>query len=313
MTPRSALVDGIRRVGRAPALLAGVWLMTLLVSVPPALALRSSIEEQLDASLEAEGAARGVNYDWMQEFAAQATGAAVTLRPTIIGFGAVLDDISGMLDNVARPTSIVAIASAYVVLWLFLAGGIIDRYASDHVTRSSGFFAACGTYFGRFLRLGVIMLAAYAALFGLVHPWLFEQLYPKIVAGATLERTAFVVRAGLYAVFGVLLGGLSLLFDYAKVRAVVEGRRSMTGAVRAACRFLRRNLSAAVALGVADLGVFIAAVAVYALVAPNAGGTGWLIWVGLAIGQGYILLRLWVKLVFWASETALFEGRSGQT
>jgi hypothetical protein len=28
-----------------------------------------------------------------------------------------------------------------------------------------------------------------------------------------------------------------------------------------------------------------------------------------AMGQVYVLARLWVKLVFWASETALFQSR----
>jgi hypothetical protein len=32
---------------------------------------------------------------------------------------------------------------------------------------------------------------------------------------------------------------------------------------------------------------------------------------GFAIGQIYVLARLWVKLTFWASETALFQSRLG--
>ena len=32
-------------------------------------------------------------------------------------------------------------------------------------------------------------------------------------------------------------------------------------------------------------------------------------WMGFAIGQIYMVARLWVKLVFWASETALFQER----
>ena len=47
----------------------------------------------------------------------------------------------------------------------------------------------------------------------------------------------------------------------------------------------------------------------YAAVAPGAGGIGWTMWIGFAIGQLYILARLCVKLIFWASETALFQGR----
>jgi hypothetical protein len=32
-------------------------------------------------------------------------------------------------------------------------------------------------------------------------------------------------------------------------------------------------------------------------------------WIGLAIGQLYVAARLWVKLLFWSSATALFQSR----
>ena len=48
---------------------------------------------------------------------------------------------------------------------------------------------------------------------------------------------------------------------------------------------------------------------VYALAAPGARSTGARVWLGLAIGQLYLLGRLWIRLVFFASETALFQGR----
>src|SRR5947208_2804491 len=100
MTVIEALRDGIRRVNRAPAILFGVWLLTTLVSLPLGLAMRGLLEQHLDSSLAAESAAAGVNYDWMQEFSRQATGLGVTFQPTIIGFGAVLDNLSAFLDNV---------------------------------------------------------------------------------------------------------------------------------------------------------------------------------------------------------------------
>src|ERR1043166_1548235 len=92
----------------------------------------------------------------MQELRDQATGLGVTLRPTVVGFGAVLDNLSAFLDDTTRPIVIVGGASAYIVLWLFFAGGIIDRYARDRATHAHGFFAACGVHFFRFLRLGAI-------------------------------------------------------------------------------------------------------------------------------------------------------------
>jgi len=305
-----AFADGIRRVLRAPAVLAGVWLMTLLVSLPLALAVRGMIAQHLGSSLAADTAVNGVNYEWWQEFSSQASGLGVTLKPTIVGFGAVLDNLSAFVDNEHRPVVIVGAASAYVVLWLFFAGGIIDRLARDRTTRSYGFFAASGVFFFRFLRLAVVMWIAYAALFGFVHPWLFDTIYPKMIHNMTVERTAFAVRVVLYVVFGLVLAGFNVVFDYAKVRAVVEDRRSMLGALAAALRFVERNFGSAAMLYVADFLLFLLVVVGYGtFVRGLAVGGGRMMWAGFALGEAYVLARLAVKLIFWASEISLFQAR----
>ncbi len=302
----SAWRDGMRRVNDAPLVLAGVWVMTVLLSLPLTLALRDSLATHLGSSLAADRAANGVDYDWMQEFSDVATGAAVTFRPTILGFGAVLDNLSAFLDDTTRPIAIVAFASAYLLLWIFLAGGILDRFARDRATRANGFFAACGVFFFRFLRLGAVQWIVYASLFGGVHVWLFDRLYPRLIRDLTVERTAFLIRLSMYVVFGLALAGCNAIFDYAKVRAVVEDRRSVLGALTAAVRFIGRNPAAAATLYLLDFLLFLIVIAVYAAIAPDASTP---VWSALIVGQVYIVARLWVKLVFWASEVALFQER----
>jgi hypothetical protein len=309
MSAWTALGDGVRRVGRAPALVAGVWALTLLVSVPLAVVLRGMLAQHLGNSLAADSAASGVNYDWMQEFAEQASGVGATFRPTVIGFAAVLDNLSAFVDNVPRPLVVVSAASIYILGWLFVAGGIIDRLARDRPIRAHGFFSACGVFFFRFLRLAAAQWLVYAFLFGFMHVWLFDRLYPRMIHDIPVERTAFLARAALYVVFGVLVAAGSVIFDYAKVRAVVEDRRSMLGAINAAIGFIWRNAAGAVTLFVFDVLLFAMVVAAYGAIAPGAGGAGATMWVGLAIGQLYVVARLAVKLAFWASETALFQGR----
>jgi len=303
-----ALTGGMRRVNRAPAILGGMWLLTLAVSLPLALTMRDMLAQHLGASLAADRAAAGVNYDWMQEFADQASGVGVTFKPTIIGFGAVLDNLSGFLDNVPRPIVIISAASAYIVLWMFAAGGILDRYARDRATRAHGFFPPSGVFFFRFLRLGVVQWLVYAALFGLVHPLLFDRFFGRITHDMTVERSAFALRVGFYIAFGIVVAACNLIFDYAKVRAIVEDRRSIVGAISAAVRFVRSN-PAAIGLYAMNAALFVIVVAIYAIVAPGAGSAGASMWIGLAVSQIYIAARLWVKLVFWASEVALFQQR----
>src|SRR5262245_63799711 len=88
----NAFREGLGRVRRAPALVAGVWLATLLLAIGPALTLHALIEGHLGSSMMADTAATGVNFDWWNEFLAQASGIGQSFVPAILGFAAVLED-----------------------------------------------------------------------------------------------------------------------------------------------------------------------------------------------------------------------------
>lgn len=302
----AAFRDGLRRVNAAPVLLVGLCAFTLTVGLPLSLALRSTIADHLDASLIAERAASGVSYDWWQEFLSAASGLATTFVPSIIGFGAVLDNLSALADNQPMATTVAAAVAAWIVLWSFLSGGVLDRYARNRPTRVHGFFAAAGVHFWRFLRLGVLALAAYAALFGPVHDLLFEDLYPALTRDLSAERSAFGVRAALYLVFFAALAAVNLIFDYARVRMVVEDRRSAVGALVAGARFVRRHRRAGY-LYLLNTAAFVALVALYALLDPGAPGDGLSLWLVLATGQLFIVARHYLKLLFYASEISFFQ------
>ncbi len=67
----------------------------------------------LGGSLAAESAATGVNYDWWNEFLAQAAGVGQSFVPAIIGFAAVLKNLSGVADAERLPIVIAAAVSAH--------------------------------------------------------------------------------------------------------------------------------------------------------------------------------------------------------
>ena len=309
MRPYDALRDGIRRVNRAPVILVCVLLITLLTALPFSLFMRDALKTHLANSVVAEQVAGGVNVQWWNEFTAQAGALGQTFRPTIIGFAAVLDNLSAFADGESRPAPILWLGAFYLLLWLFLSGGILDRYARGRPTRSHEFFTACGVYFVRFLRLAPFMALAYYILFAVVHPFLLDETYAAVTRDVTVQRTAFFIRLALYAVFGALLVFVNVIFDYARVRAVVEDRRSMIGAIVAGARFVRRNASGVAALYLMTGALFGVLLVLYALAASGRGSSGARFWIGLAVAQLFLLGRLWIKLVFFASETALFQGR----
>ena len=125
-----ALRDGIRRVNDAPAILFGVWLLMLGVSLP------------LTAAEVAVTAGASVGSSNAAEVLLNRTG----IKPFLVM-------VEGLLGPIWGGNGILR-ASRFVV-WLFVLGGIVDRLARDRATRTDGFFAASGVYFFRFVPLAV--------------------------------------------------------------------------------------------------------------------------------------------------------------
>ena len=302
-----AVFDGVQRVLNAPALVAGLYLATLGAVLPMGLALHESIDAQLGNSLAADRMADGVDTVWWDEFTARSTGIERTFRPQIIGFAAVLSNLSAMADNAPPRGAVAALVIGYLLVWAFLIGGVIDRLARQRPLRGAGFFSACGHHVFRIARLGVAVGVVYWLLFDVVHRWLFGDLVRMLTRDLTVERNAFLLRMVLYALFGLVVVGVNLLFDYAKIRLVVEDRRSVLGALLAAWRFVRRRPGATLGLYLVNGLLFVAVLGAYALVAPGVGAPGVGMWAGFLAGQAYIAARVFTKLVFYASETAYFQ------
>lgn len=309
MSVRSIWLTALGRVRRAPAIVIMLWLASLVITVPPAFTIYSAIDTHLDSSLEADTAADGMNYDWMQEFRAQAGPLGRTLRPDVIGFAAVLDSASALADASLRPPVVVLGGVTFVLLVWFVSPGAIAKLASDRSADPGTFLYFCGAFGFRMLRLGIFALAAYIILFGSLHAWLFDDVFESATRNLTVERTAFFIRLALYIVFFAILALVNLAIDFAKVRLIVEDRRSVLGAVSAAVRFIRANPRVTIGAYAMNVLTFGVVLAVYAVVVPGAGSAGASMWAGFLIGQLYVLARLAVKLAFWASDIVALETR----
>jgi hypothetical protein len=304
-TAVGAFLEGWRRVLRAPAVTIGVLATLFLLALPLGLALRAMLAEHLGSSVTAERAAFGWDAGWAAEFGSQAQGIGRTFTHEILGFGSTLSVISGFFDARPLPPAIAGAAVAFAIVWIFLSGGILDRFARGRPVRTAAFFAACGVYFWRFLRLAIIVGAAYWALFAWLHPYLFGSLWNQLTRNESSEATAAAIRVALYVVFALALALVSIVSDYAKVRAVVEDRRSMIGALGASIRFLRRRPLRALGLYLLSALAALIIIRLWYSAAPEAWESiGW----AFLTTQVYMLARVWAKLAWIAAEVVFFQG-----
>jgi len=300
-------IGGWRRVAQAAGMALLLHAVTFALALPFAMLVRDQIAGQLGSSLAAGAVADAVDNDWWSEFTAQATGLGTTFTPSIIGFASTLDSLSRVLDARYPPAALMWLLGGYLALWTFLSGGIIDRYARQRPTHAHGFFSASGRSFFRLARLTAFGGLLYWVLFKYVHPWLFLDLFRDVTRGLGVERTAFAWRLLFYLVFGVVLLKINIVLDYARIRLVVEDRRSALGAIRASIRFLWLHPLDATALYALDSVGFVLLLALWWVAAPGVYGTGLMMWLAFAAGQLYLLARLAIKLHFLASQTSLFQ------
>ena len=300
-----AWLEGWRRVIRAPAVAASVLVLTLLLALPLAVALNGMLVEHLGPSAEAAKAASNWDEGWANEFQQHAQGLGRTFTHEILGFGGTIKILSDLVDRQPLNPTLAGGVAAYLVVWIFLSGGIIDRYARARPLRTAAFFAACGVYFVRFLRLAVVQIAVYWALFGWLYPWLFGRVYAHFVRNMTMESHALAVRVSFYVVFWLIVVTFSVIFDYAKVRAVVEDRRSMISAIGSGVRFVRRRVFRTFGLYGLNSLVFLLILRLWYEAAPAAWRSPWQ---AFLITQIYLLCRVWAKLAFLSSEVVFFQG-----
>jgi hypothetical protein len=265
--PLGAFVEGWRRVLHAPAAVFGtlvaIWVSSRLVSVA------LSVSRTLPASAFPVTAGQ-----WLLAVERELRNFTAVVAP----------DISHFFQPGPIPPAIIAATFVQTGLWLFLSGGLLDRFARARPIRTGAFFSAAGTYFFRFLRLAIIV-------------W---------VAGWALLRWQRAFEGSVPVRVGVLIGvaAIGLIVDFAKVRAVVEDRRSMLGAVVGAIRFIRRRVWRVAGLTLLNGLTMLAIVRILFQIDETAVPA----WLSLLLSIGWILLGTAARLAYMASEVVFFQG-----
>ncbi|MFQ5876899.1 MAG: hypothetical protein ACE5JH_04285 [Acidobacteriota bacterium] len=304
---------GFRRLRAAPRLLLALWLTNLAVALPAAWAMDSLLRDAIGASLVHESLRAGFDMDWFWTFRTQARGLGTSFKPTLVGAGAFYENLEGWVtgEMFTAFSGIVGLGLLYALLWGFLLGGALERLARPAGALSPAEFAgACGRYFFRFLRLGLIGLVPYLAVY-LLSRWGYGRL-ASLTRDVTRERAVLALSLLFMASTAFLLILVHMVIDYARIATVVEGHRDML-------RACLRGLGFVLAHPLRTLGIYYglalvsaALLLLYALLAPGAGPSS-AAGVALAFlaGQLFLLARLAVRLTLLAGQTVLFQTTAG--
>lgn len=302
-----ALAGGAAAVVTAPHLLVMVALVTLLTAAPFGAFLGARLQTALAGQPLKPELSSEIDPEWWLEYRTHATGFEATFVPAIVGFAGPLSNLSAVLDGTPQPLVLLVPAAIAAATWALLWGGLLTRFAQRRRLGAAAFLAACRRHWLTFVQIAVLAAVGQAILYLTIHRLLFGVIFNAYAAGDVSEVSALVVRVLLYAVFGSCIAAISLIGDYARVLAVTRDERRVMSLVSDAWRLVRTQWRPVVIVfAVAGL-LFVALLALYGA-AETLSGSRLGGWRAIAVGQGYILGRLAIRLVAAASEVRLVQG-----
>jgi len=302
-----ALIEGFNRILSAGKIILWVYLFSFFLVLGPTLIVSEMIEESLGQSLISEDLSAGFNDAWYREFRSVTKGFGESFRFSTAGIGAILDGVDAFLSGkiFQETLAVFFLGILYLVIWVFLSGGVLHFYNTNDPVTFGHFMKGAGIYFFRFLRLAVIAGLFYWLIYFHLLAFLGD-LIQEHTREVIDERVAFLWMLAKYLVVLMFLIFVNLIVDYTKIITVTKRQRSVFLAIVESFRFVLgnvgRTLSLYVVIGL--LGVFF--LCLYGLLAPGGLQHSWIgvIW-ALALGQIYILSRIWIRLLFMASQSAL--------
>ena len=275
--------NGVSTVRRNSGMIFWIWLIDLLFGIIVAAPIYFLFNRDFGHSPSGEGLGR-LNFIWL---------------------GDVFYKYQDLLPALASWVLVPALF--FILVSVFLNGGIIGRLAAVEKTTLQGFFADCGKYFGRFFRVFLLSLPVYVLVFGglvklVSAPFKF---WAKNAAG---EMPVIVASNLKFLMTILLLSIVQMYFDYVKIHLVVRDGRKVLAAAAAALSFIGRKFFKAWGLYLLVGLLFIMATAVFIAVTNVLPGTGVAALVlGFIWAQAYIFARISTKVLFFAAELDLYK------
>jgi hypothetical protein len=197
------------------------------------------------------------------------------------------------------------LVALYIVMEAFLAGGFYSAYSSRARTRGGSFFSSSAS---RFFPILAVTVAEVALLF-----LLYRGNAAWASAGANAARKALadyqVFHAAIwrYAAVAVTLLIINILSDFVKAAVSIDDD-TFTSKLRRGFSFVVKHPLSPVGLYLIGTVLSGGIIASYFFIGMNSHAVDEAgVLVEITVGQIFVLLRIFSKLIFYAGEAVLYK------
>jgi hypothetical protein len=279
---------------------------SLILAVP----MYHSLKDSFGNSLVRENMAEGFDYLWWEEYRDEAQGLEQTFVPSIIGKGAILNNLEGLIQLriFDLPPVILIFGLMYIIMHTFLAGGILSLFRKRQAKFSLGdFFQGAANYFFRFF-----LLMLFSWFFFLIIAQGVKGSFDSILRG--MRETAISEVAPFYwglvfsAVVFFLFLFIQMVFDYGRIKIVEEDSGNILTSLAGAFGFVFRHLGSTLGLFYLLFLVQTILTLIYILIQgfiPES--SFWGISLAFLFQQVFIFGLIWIRCWLYSSQMELYR------
>ncbi|HCV42585.1 MAG TPA: hypothetical protein DGH68_03805 [Bacteroidetes bacterium] len=332
MTIFAAFKQGMMQVSRTNRMVFFAWFVNVVIAMPLALPVLSQLDGYLRGTVMDETLVQHFDAAWADSYRMDMERSEFTraLDYTIFGYAPFMTHFEMQMSgtfirtlgnflydffirweiNRASTSLLFLLSLLYVCVNTFLSGAFIGVYAKEYPFSFTEFLTEGARYFGKLFRVTLIALIVYFLFFTVLIDWINNSIvrWTQAEASETVPYAYYMLR-NMIVLF--CFAFLAMVFDYVRIRMVVDDRTSSLAAAGAGTKFAVIHARSTYGLYLVLCVTGVILIAVYALIEkaiPQE--TYWPLLFLFVVQQCYIFARLWLKAGFYASQTKLYQAIS---
>lgn len=303
-------IKGFKATGKITQMILFLFIINLLFSLLLAIPMYNSLKNSFGYSEAGERMSEGFDYLWWEEFRDDAEGLETTFTPSIIGKGAILNNLQSLvkMEYFVIPSVILALGVLYIIFHTFLSGGILSTFNQDALKFSmKGFAKGAGSYFFRFFILTLISWIFFIVLFNLLTRG-FKPIMEKISDNSLTEVTPFYLNLLFSTIILFLLLFIQMVFDYARIKIVLEDSRDILKSALEAFGFVLKHPLSTLGLYylifLINIAVTIIYISIKGFIPQSSFPTVFIVFL---LQQVFIFSVIWLRCCLYSSQMELYR------
>ncbi len=303
-------IKGFNMTRRTTKMVLFLYIINLLFSLLLAVPLYHSLKNHIGNSDVGDNLENGFDYLWWEEYRDQSQGLEKTFTPSIMGKGALLENLESLIQMkfLTYPSSLILFGFLYILLHTFLSGGIVYTFFKEPPEFSfKRFFKGAGKYSPYFFGIMAVSVGILLLVMASLARW-FGSIVSACAKNSVSEITPFILGLIFSLLIWTILLFFHMILDYARIKTVSEDRKNIIKAIASSVIFVFKNPGTTLGLYYLIFSVNIIISIIYIIIQSLIPQISlWGIAGAFIIQQSFIFALIWTRCWLYSSQLKLLR------